>query len=290
MIGDVNVFQGCFMLFYETAQNYLNQEEENLAPLTIRTYYWNLKKIEDFCPSLKCKDVDENFIRNFRTHLQKRGNKPNTINKTLSVFRIFCKKMLADKIFLQDPFEKIKIGRVHTRRGYLTTHELKQLYLNFIDRRRFLSKTEQDVMRVFLFSCFTGLRYSDLQSLNSSEIFDWKIRKLTHKTGEPVYIPIPIQARQLLPQNMEPGPIFKVVENSHFNRILRKVAPKLGYNKYIHCHLARHTFATTCITLGISLPATSKLLGHRNLETTLIYAKFVDTLLDKEMKKFNRLR
>ena len=89
---------------------------------------------------------------------------------------------------------------------------------------------------------------------------------------------------------MKPGPIFKVVENSHFNRILRKVAPKLGYNKYIHCHLARHTFATTCITLGISLPATSKLLGHRNLETTLIYAKFVDTLLDKEMKKFNRLR
>jgi site-specific recombinase XerD len=81
-----------------------------------------------------------------------------------------------------------------------------------------------------------------------------------------------------------------VVENSHFNRTLRKAAPKLGYHKYIHCHLARHTFATTCITLGISLPSTSKLLGHRNVETTLIYAKFVDTFLDKEMRKFNKLR
>jgi molecular chaperone HtpG len=68
-----------------------------------------------------------------------------------------------------------------------------------------------------------------------------------------------------------------------------EAAKKLGYYKHIHCHLARHTFATTCITLGIPLPATSKLLGHRKLETTLIYAKFVDTFLDKEMKKFKKL-
>lgn len=290
MSGGVIFFQGIIMLFYETAQKYLEQEKDTLAPLTIRTYFWNLKKIEDYSPYLECKNIDEVFIRNFRAYLQNRGDKPNTVNKTLSVFRIFCHKMLADGIFTQDPFKKVKIGRVYTHRGYLTICELKQLYLNFIDHKRFLSEAEQNVMQVFLFSCFTGLRYKDLQTLDSSEIFDWKIRKLTHKTGEPVYIPIPIQARQLLPQNMKSGPIFKVVENSHFNRILRRVAPKLGYHKYIHCHLARHTFATTCITLGITLPATSKLLGHRNLETTLIYAKFVDTLLDKEMKKFSRLR
>ena len=70
----------------------------------------------------------------------------------------------------------------------------------------------------------------------------------------------------------------------------RKAAKKLGHYKHVHCHLARHTFATTCITIGIPLPATSKLLGHRNLDTTLIYAKYVDTFLDKEMKKFDRLR
>jgi integrase len=143
-------------------------------------------------------------------------------------------------------------------------------------------------MRVFLFSCFTGLRYSDLLSLNANEIFDWKIRKQMHKTGDPVYVPIPLQARLLLPEKLTDGPVFRVVENSHFNRTLRSAAKKLGYYKHIHCHLARHTFATTCITLGIPLPATSKLLGHRNLDTTLIYAKFVDTFLDKEMKKWRK--
>ena len=278
------------MQFFETAQKYLEQDNENLAPLTARTYYWNLKKLKDFKPDLDCDDIDEGFIREYRQHLQNKGNKPNTVNKALSVFRIFLRKMLANDLIQKDPFEKIKIGRVYSQRGFLTTNELKHLYLNFLDSKDSLTETEQNVMTVFLFSCFTGLRYSDLHSLDASEIFDWKIRKQTHKTGEPVYIPIPVQARLLMPQKLKQGPVFKVIENSHFNRTLRKVAPKLGYHKHIHCHLARHTFATTCITLGISLSATSKLLGHRNLETTLIYAKYVDAFLDKEMKKFEKLK
>ncbi len=278
------------MLFYDVAQEYLAKEKENLAPLSVRTYYWNLKKIQYFRPDLECDGIDESVIREFRNHLQERGDKPSTVNKALSVLRIFTNKMIADGLVSGNPFEKVKVGRVYTRRGFLTVRELKSLYLNFMDRRRFLTETEQDVMRVFLFSCFTGLRYSDLLSLNANEIFDWKIRKQMHKTGDPVYVPIPLQARLLLPEKMPDGPVFRVVENSHFNRTLRSAAKKLGYYKHIHCHLARHTFATTCITLGIPLPATSKLLGHRNLDTTLIYAKFVDTFLDKEMKKWNRLQ
>ena len=264
------------MLFYDVAQEYLAKEKENLAPLSVRTYYWNLKKIQYFRPDLECDGIDESVIREFRNHLQERGDKPSTVNKALSVLRIFTNKMIADGLVSGNPFEKVKVGRVYTRRGFLTVRELKSLYLNFMDRRRFLTETEQDVMRVFLFSCFTGLRYSDLLSLNANEIFDWKIRKQMHKTGDPVYVPIPLQARLLLPEKMPDGPVFRVVENSHFNRTLRSAAKKLGYYKHIHCHLARHTFATTCITLGIPLPATSKLLGHKNISTTQVYAKIVD--------------
>jgi site-specific recombinase XerD len=277
------------MLFHDVALNYLEQDKENLAPLTVRTYYWNLKKIQYFRPDLDCTDINEQMVRDFRHYLQRKGNKPNTVIKALSVLRSFSRRMLADGLIGENPFNKVRIGQVYTRRGYLTTSELKKLYLNFQDQRRFLTETEQDVMRAFLFSCFTGLRYSDLLSLDASEIFDYKIRKQMHKTGDPVYVPIPLQARLLLPEKIQSGPVFRVVENSHFNRTLRTAAKKLGYYKHIHCHLARHTFATTCITLGIPLPVTSKLLGHRKLETTLIYAKFVDTFLDKEMKKFKKL-
>ena len=277
------------MIFYDTALEYLARESHELAPRSVRTYYWNLKKIFDFRPGLKIQDLAATLVWEYKAHLQQEGDKPATINKALSVFRNFVNKMFRDGLLKENPFDKVKIGRVYTQRSFLTKHELKNLYLNFEDKQRFLTKTERDTMRVFLFSCFTGLRYMDLKTLSGNEIFDWKIRKQMHKTGDPVYIPIPVQARLLLPEKMGNSPVFRVVENSYFNRTLRKAAKKLGYSKYIHCHLARHTFATTCITLGIPLPATSKLLGHRNLETTLIYAKFVDPFLDKEMRKFNRL-
>ena len=277
------------MLFFDTAIQYLQNDKYNLAPLTFRTYYWNLKKLMDFYPELECSCITADMIQEYKNHLLELGNRPATINKALSVFRIFVNKMVADGILKDNPFNKMKIGRVYTRRGFLTIRELKALYLNFEQNYGLLSETEQEVMRIFLFSCFTGLRYSDLRSLEANEIYDWKIRKQMHKTGDPVYVPIPLQARLLLSENVKTGKVFRVVENSHFNRSLRSAAKKLGCNKYIHCHLARHTFATTCITLGIPLPATSKLLGHRNLETTLIYAKYVDAFLDKEMRKFNKL-
>jgi len=278
------------MLFFERALEYLKKNSDELAPLTVRTYYWNLKKVDMFDPGLECENMTSETVRNFKHHLESLHNKEATVVKALSVFRVFCNKMKADGVLKCDPFENVKIGRAYSRRGFLTLQELKRLYLNFIDLRMTLTRSEEEVMRVFLFSCFTGLRYSDLQSLDSSEIFDWKIRKQMHKTGEAVYIPIPVQARLLLPNPLTSGRVFHVIDNASFNRTLRRAAQKLGHYKHVHCHLARHTFATTCITIGIPLPATSKLLGHRNLDTTLIYAKYVDTFLDKEMKKFNRLK
>ena len=187
------------MLFFERALEYLKKNSDELAPLTVRTYYWNLKKIERYEPELDCEGITADTVRNFKHHLELLHNKEATVVKALSVFRVFCNKMMADGIIKSDPFENVKIGRAYSRRGFLTLQELKRLYLNFWDLRMTLTRAEEDVMRVFLFSCFTGLRYSDLRTLDSSEIFDWKIRKQMHKTGEAVYIPIPVQARLLLP-------------------------------------------------------------------------------------------
>ena len=196
------------MRFIDCALDYLNKCSDELAPLTVRTYYWNLKKVELFNPKLECESLTSETVRDFKRHLECLQNKEATVVKALSVLRVFCNKMKADGIIEVDPFENVKIRRAYSHRGFLTLRELKQLYLNFTDRRTVLTPSEEDVMRVFLFSCFTGLRYADLRSLDSSEIFDWKIRKQMHKTGETVYIPIPVQARLLLPAPLKPGRVF----------------------------------------------------------------------------------
>ncbi len=276
------------MRFIDLANEYLKEEAENLAKLTVSTYYWNLRKIELFSPGIAIEDIDVDFVRAYRSHLVEIGNKPATVNKALSVFRIFTHKFIEDGKMGSDPFAKIRIPRAHSNRGFLSLKELKQLYLNFLDASD-LTDRERESMRVFLFSCFTGLRFGDLQTLKRNEIVNGKIHKEMHKTGDVVYIPIPIQARMLLTAGLGEF-IFQIPDNSTFNKHLRKAAKKLGCHRYLHCHMARHTFATACITIGIPLPVTSKLLGHRNLETTLIYAKYVDILLDREMQKFNRLK
>ena len=152
------------MRFIDYALDYLNKSSDELAPLTVRTYYWNLKKIEYFCPGLECKDLTSDFVRDFKQHLESLRNKEATVVKALSVLRVFCNKMKADGVINCDPFEKVKIRRAYSHRGFLTLRELKQLYLNFQDMRTTLTRSEEEVMRVFLFSCFTGLRYSDLRT------------------------------------------------------------------------------------------------------------------------------
>lgn len=112
------------MLFYDIAMQYLDKDKYNLAPLSVRTYFWNLKKIKDFKPDLTCNDLTPDLVQEYKFYLQDIGNRPATINKALSVFRIFTNKMVADGLIATNPFDKVKIGRVYTRRGFLTMREL----------------------------------------------------------------------------------------------------------------------------------------------------------------------
>ena len=71
--------------------------------------------------------------------------------------------------------------------------------------------------------------------------------------------------------------------------VLKKIGIELGFNKKLTCHVARHTFATTSISLGIPIEVVSKLLGHTSIRTTQVYAKIVDSVKVKEMKKWDDL-
>lgn len=275
------------MLFYECAIQLLRECEEELAKTTKRGYYYALQKILHWRPNLKCSELSPELVKEYRLHLVNLGNKPATIAKSLAVLRNFSHKMKERKIISEDPFAGIKIHRVQSHREFLSLEDLKKLYRRFLEHEKLLRIPERNALQAFLFGCFTGLRYSDLKSLTFEEIKDGKIRKQMHKTGDYVYIPLSPQALSLLPKRTS-GRCLKVAENSYFNRFLRSGAERLGIRQRLSCHLSRHTFATTCLTLDIPLAATSKLLGHREISTTLIYAKYIDRILDKEMRKFRK--
>ncbi|WP_051931218.1 site-specific integrase [Gillisia sp. Hel_I_29] len=156
-----------------------------------------------------------------------------------------------------------------------------------VDKELYLDRLKI-VRDMFVFSCKTGLAYSDVKKLSSADITKgidgskW-IRIKEKKTKSLSSIPIPPLAEEILdrykdhPKVKDGKYVLPVLSNQKSNAFLKEIAVLCGITKPHTAHLARHTFVTT-ITLTNSVPikSVSKILGHKDLRTTQLYAKIVD--------------
>ena len=180
------------------------------------------------------------------------------------------------------------IIRQNPMRGILgfSTQEGKRQYLS-LDEVKAMAATECDypeVKRAFLFSCLTGLRRSDIEKLTWGEVTQMGGRTRLvfrqKKTGGQEYLDITPQAADLIGERGNAKQNDKVfgyiLHPSATNDNLRIWALRAGIDRHISFHCGRHTFAVLMLTLGTDIYTVSKLLGHRELKTTQIYAKIVD--------------
>ena len=270
--------------FKEIHQSVMNQSA-SLSKFTLNTYLSHISKIRQFRANLDTDEIDEHFLEGYREFMLNRQNKAGTVYRSLAVLRKFVNMLRKNGTLKNSPFENFRMPRVRNRRDFLEIGELRALYDGYFKKNQEMTCAEREAMRAFLFSCFTGLRYADLKNLCANDIINGKIHKWTQKTGQMVYIPIPKQAQTLI-DSAECGSVLHVVNNSTFNKNLRSAASKIGFDRHLHTHLARHTFATSCITFGIPIEVVSKMLGHSALQTTLIYANYADAVIDRSMSKF----
>ena len=137
--------------------------------------------------------------------------------------------------------------------------------------------------KAFLFSALTGLRWSDVKGLSwenvrNSEKDGWSIHFTQKKTNKSECLPVSDQAIRFL-GNKDQG-TDKIFSNLKYhtwmNTQLQNWVRDAGINKKITFHCARHSFATLQLSLDTDIYTVSKLLGHRNLKTTQIYANVID--------------
>lgn len=192
----------------------------------------------------------------------------------------------------KNPFDAYDIKLEKTERGFLTSYELKTIEEKLITLARL-----EFIRDLFVFSCYTGLSYIDAVNLRvSSLVFGidgqkW-ISTRRRKTNTPVKIPILPKARDIIekykmdPRSMNRGTVFPLISNQKVNSFLKEVAILCEVEKRLTFHLARHTFATT-VTLsnGVPIETVSKLLGHRSIATTQIYAKVLENKVSEDMGK-----
>lgn len=184
-----------------------------------------------------------------------------------------------------NPAYRIKsIKLLDTQREFLTLEELQNL-----------AKTPfqyEDLRRAALFSALTGLRFSDVEKLIWSEIRHseeqgYYIRFKQKKTKGAETLPISDDAFSLLDERDDDR--AKVFPNLEYWQcaFLSGWTKNAGINRKITFHCFRHTFATLQITLGTDIYTVSKLLGHKNLQTTQVYAKIID---EKKREAVNRIK
>lgn len=160
-------------------------------------------------------------------------------------------------------------------RVYLTGDELQKLSSTPCRR--------SDVRRAFLFSCMCGLRWSDVKALTWGEVKQsgesfWIETRMV-KTQQMLYLPLSQDAIALTPERNDApdsAHVFVLPTLDCAESVIAQWVKDAGINKHITFHCARHTFATLLLTMGGDLYTTSKLLGHKNISTTQVYAKIVD--------------
>jgi integrase len=233
---------------------------------------------------LKFSELNEQFFNDFKEYLlstKSNKDKNNTLsqNSAVSYFnkvKATLKQAYKDGILQTDLNSKISVIKpAETQREFLTVEELNTL----------VTKPCKDevLKRAALFSALTGLRYSDIEKLiwNELEYIEGQgyfIKFTQQKTKGVEMLPISEQAYSLLGEIDEPqNKVFKGLRYSAYhNKHLREWVKSAGINKKISFHNFRHTFATLQLANGTDIYTVSKMLGHRELKTTQIYAKVVD--------------
>lgn len=268
--------------------------EENKTKFKIETWFGyksQISKMLKFKKEILFSDVNEKFINDYRQYmLNTLSNNENTASKSLRVLRTFVNISMRFGYIKTNPFQYTSIKKVDGKRDFLSIEELNRLTEYYL-KDNFPQLIEKEVLGYFLFACYTGLRYSDLKTFSMDTIVNESIHLRMHKTGFLVNIPLSKRAKMFIPQNHFNGScVFRIYCNKVTNKVLKKIGIKLGLNKKLTCHVARHTFATVSISLGIPIEVVSKLLGHTSIRTTQVYAKIVDTVKIKEMQKWDGLK
>jgi integrase len=198
---------------------------------------------------------------------------------------------VANDWMTKDPFKSYRITTQETFRNFLLMGELENLIV-----KQFLISRLDQVRDIFVFSCYTGLSYGDVIKLTPSDISlgidgdKWIFTK-RNKTDTPSRIPLlPIAGALINKYSQNPkavalGRLFPTISNERLNSYLKEIAVSCGINKELTFHCARHTFATTVtLTNGVPIETVSKMLGHRSLRTTQLYAKILDSKISEDMR------
>lgn len=215
----------------------------------------------------------------------------NTLIRYMKALKKITNRCIANDWIKKDPFVGIKFKEVPTEPDFLTIEELNRIYECEPGCKRL-----EVVRDIFLMSAFTGLAFSDVSQLayehivrdNAGNLWIRKHRQKTRQISNIPLLDIPAAILKKYEGNKkaaQKGVLLPVPANQVMNRYLKEIATICKIDKYLTTHVARHTYATVCLSQGVSLKNVSKMLGHASVKMTEHYARVLDTSILREMNE-----
>ena len=262
----------------------------SLKESTRQNHLSTLELLQEFKKEVLFTDLTFEFVSSFDNYLQSKGYHLNTIAKHMKHLKRYI-NVAINKEYMdiqKYAFRKYKIKSIEGSHTHLAPEELHKFEnLQLTGRYTRLQKTKD----AFLFCCYAGLRYSDFTNLTSANIVEfhqetWIIYKSV-KTGMEVRLPLYLlfegKGIQILQRYKDDlNSFFKLKDNSNINKELNILA---GLAKSVSFHTARHTNATLLLYNGANITTVQKLLGHKSVKTTQVYANIMDITVVRDLEK-----
>ncbi len=245
----------------------INEIEKQCAnPNTLKKHKSIHKKLRTYQEVIPFTDIDFEFINTYRAHLRKLGNNKTTENSNIKIIKHYLKTAQRYGILLNLDLDDLKPGSCSGNRTAIDMADIKKLkgylFSEYIKDNWKLS------LGYFMFAYNTGMRISDIRNLRRDELTDY-ISFKTVKTQKQQDMKLNNNAKSIL-QN-DPRLFRQFITQQKINEHLKIIAKFLGIKKKLTLHVARHTFATNYLKAGGKVHDLQLLLGHSNIQTTMIY-------------------
>ena len=268
-----------------TLYDYFDIFASKRKPSTQKQYQYIKKSLfKVISKSLLLSQIDKSTLSDICEKIKTMRNRlTNEVVSAIYAQNVFCIIKSLLKEALQDDY--IENDVTHAVQGikatkkemvYLTIDEVRLMVNNSYAKTEIGKQTEN----AFLFSVYTGLRFSDVAKLKPSDIVKdsngWHFDIVQTKTKEHVSVWLADVAKQLLINSYvdDDTPYFSKAR--HGDSYISKWANRAGVKKRVTFHTSRHTNATLLLNNGVAITTVQKLLGHKSLSSTMVYAKVMD--------------
>ncbi|MBR1668388.1 MAG: site-specific integrase [Bacteroidaceae bacterium] len=247
--------------------------------------------------TLKMRDIDLEICKGFAKHLKHARSYTGKPLSGVTAYHYFCSfKSMLNEAAIEQAIPTNPV--LHMRKNEMPQRPL--VTKEFLDadevvRLAKTASTHLQVKQAFLFSCFTGLRLSDVRQLKWRNITktDGILRySITmQKTQEPITNKLNAEAIKWLPAKKgKPNElVFNLPSTTTIEKAIARWSRNAHILKHVTFHTARHSYATMALMAGTDLYTISKLLGHRDIKTTTIYAAVIDAARDNAIDNISQL-